>query len=97
MTVQAERYVRKLFFIDAVRVNEDNIKDVAGWCQGEFREQKLTKEGVPTKFIKVWNVNRPLNERQTKAFIGDWILSAGRGFKVYTNKAFELNFDRAEE
>lgn len=90
-----DRYVRKLFYIDAIRVTEENIKDVAEWCQGEFRELKLTKDGEPTKFIKVWNVNRPLNERQTKAFIGDWVLYAGRGYKVYTNKAFETSFDPA--
>ncbi len=38
-------------------------------------------------------VKRPLNRRQTTAFVGDWVLKANKGFKVYTDKAFKENFE----
>lgn len=43
-------------------------------------------------YIRV-HVHRALNERQTKAFIGDWVLYAGTGFKVYSAKAFNNSFE----
>jgi hypothetical protein len=94
-------YVRKTFEIDAVQVDEDNYSDVAEWCGGELRftttellagdnEQITERESVP--YVKV-RVFRPLNERQTRAYVGDWVLYAGTGYKVYTRKAFEKSFD----
>lgn len=37
-------------------------------------------------------VARPLNRRQTEAYVGDWILFASNGFKVYTSRPFRKNF-----
>lgn len=91
MSVVPELYVRKPFEVEAVQVTEDNIGDVADWCDGELRS---TAENIP--FVKV-KVHRPLTTRQTRAFVGDWILYAGRGFKVYTTKAFETSFEKADE
>ncbi len=93
MSITIEKYVRKPFFIDAVQVSVDNIVDVAAWCSGELLNEKRGNQDV--LYIKV-RVNRPLNERQTKAFAGDWVLFAGTGYKVYTNKAFDACFEKAE-
>jgi len=72
------------------------MEEVAEWCKGEVRTEEHTNsaKGRTTidRFIKV-RVHRPLNERQTKAYVGDHILYAGTSFKVYTNKAFTSNFD----
>jgi hypothetical protein len=90
--MQTEKYVRKPFYIDAVQVTEENIAEVATWCDGEL----LTSsggEGAKDAYVKV-RVHRPLNERQTKAFVGDWVLFAGTGYKVYTKKAFEASFEK---
>lgn len=76
--------VRKPFEVEAVEVTDDNLEQVAEWCQG-----KLDSDSRP--FIKV-RVARALNERQTKAYPGDWVLYAGTGFKVYTAKAFHKTF-----
>jgi hypothetical protein len=84
--VETKVYSRKTFEVEAVQVTKENINDVADWCDGEIR---LTGDNVP--FIKV-KVHRPLTTRQTRAFVGDWILFAGRGFKVYTSKAFFSSF-----
>lgn len=91
MSVVPEKYVRKPFEVEAVQVTEENLTEIADWCDGDIRH---TADKVP--FVKV-QVARPLTSRQTRAFVGDWILFAGRGFKVYTSKAFEGAFDKSEE
>lgn len=83
--VQTERYTRKPFFVDAVLVTEENFEEVAKWCKGTIAEQG------DQRYIKVF-VKYPKTERQTQAFVGDWILKLN-GYKIYTQKAFEENFD----
>lgn len=87
MPITTERFVRRIFYVDAVSVTEDNIADIAEWCKG------TVKADGAHSYIKV-RVDRPVNGRQTKAFIGDWVVFAGRGFKVYTQKAFANSFDK---
>lgn len=92
MTLKIEAYIRKPFEIQAVRVTKDNLEEVASWCKGEV----LTNEDSATKerLIKV-EVRNPLNEKQTRAFVGDWVLHSGSGgYKVYTDQAFRRSFDR---
>jgi hypothetical protein len=88
MSVVTETYTRKPFEIEAVRVTEENMEDVAKWCGGEIH---TSKEGK--RYIKV-DVTRPLNEKQTKAFAGDWTLKVKASFKVYTHNAFSHCFDK---
>lgn len=90
MTIKTTRYARKPFEVDAVQVSAENFQEVAEWCGGEI------KTFPNEQFIKI-HVPRVLNERQTKAYIGDWVLKAGQGFKVYTNKGFLKSFDLAAE
>jgi hypothetical protein len=88
--MKTHKFARKPFYVDAVRVSEDNIAEVAEWCQGE-----VLSDGDEGKYVKV-RVHRPLTDRQTKAFIGDWVLYAGTGFKVYTPKAFDKSFEKVK-
>lgn len=83
--MKTTKFTRNPFDVDAVQVTAENIHDVAKWCQGEVATED------DKQFVKV-RVLRVLNERQTKAFIGDWVLYAGTGYKVYTNKAFQKSF-----
>lgn len=89
MSLKTHKFARKPFYVDAVRVSESNIEEVAEWCKGKVE----TEDGQT--FIRV-EVNRPLNERQTQAFIGDWVLFAGTGFKVYQPKAFDRSFEKVK-
>lgn len=86
--LETTKYVRKPFYIDAVQVTERNIKDVAVWADGDVRT-----DSDNAQYVKV-RVHRPLNDRQTKAYLGDWVLYAGTGFKVYTPKAFAASFEQ---
>jgi hypothetical protein len=92
MEVATEKYIRKPLYVDAVRVTAANFDDLAQWCDGEVQIEELKESGGTRKYIKV-RVHNPKNPRQTKAFVGDWILYTERGYKVYTNKAFRTAFD----
>lgn len=86
------RYVRRPFDVEAVQVSEENIQEVSNWCLGQVRTAHVKGEvDQNIQYIKV-RVDRPLNERQTRAYIGDWVLMSPQGFKVYTSKAFEKSF-----
>ena len=99
LKIEIKKYVRKLFYVDVVEVTAENMEGVADWCKGEVRTEVHTNDtkGRTTidKYVKV-RVHRALNDRQTKAYVGDRILFAGSGFKVYTGKAFDSNFEKAE-
>lgn len=85
--LETTQYIRKPFSIDAVQVTDDNIKEVAKWVDSEVRTDSQGQ------YVKV-RVHRPLNDRQTKAYVGDWVLYAGTGYKVYTPKAFAQSFEQ---
>ena len=95
------KYVRKPLYVDAVQVTEENFSDIARWCFGEIAnvdDSPVDKSADPEpskQYIYV-RVHNPKNPRQTKAFVGDWILYTERGYKVYTTKAFQANFDLVE-
>lgn len=88
--MKTHKFARKPFYVDSVRVTEHNMAEVAEWCGGSVVEDE--KLGT---FISV-KVHRPLTERQTQAFIGDWVLFGGTGYKVYTAKAFDKSFEKVK-
>lgn len=93
-SLETKRYVRRPFYVQAVRVTSKNMRDVAAWCKGVI--ELVNDSGHPRtqRFIRV-DVLRPTTPRQTQAFIGDWVLQSGTSFKVYTPKAFEDAFEPA--
>jgi predicted phosphoribosyltransferase len=92
MGVNTEKYIRKPLYVDAVRVTEQNFNELTDWCQGELEFEETKDNGPNRKYIRV-RVHNPKGPRQTKAFVGDWILYTDRGYKIYTNKAFKAAFD----
>lgn len=98
LKVETTKYVRKPFYVEAVQVTDLNIDEVAKWCGGEINKQPGGKEfGAAQKFIFVKSAINPTTERQSKAFVNDWVLVQNRNFKVYTDKAFTRNFEIAPE
>lgn len=85
--LETTKYMRKKFDIDAVQVTSENLQEIAKWVDGDIRSDDVGQ------YVKV-RVHRPLNDRQTKAYIGDWVLYAGTGYKVYTAKAFVNSFEQ---
>lgn len=91
--MNVEQYLRKSFPVDAVRVTADNMEEVARWCDGSIHEDHTDENpSANPHYIKV-RVQNPLTERQTRAYDGDWVLYAGKGYKVYTDRAFRKSFD----
>jgi hypothetical protein len=85
--------MRKTFFVDAVQVTRENMQEIATWCGGEVARTVPKGRKEEVEYVKV-RVFRPLNERQTMAFKGDWVLYAGTGYKVYSDKAFKGSFEQ---
>jgi len=84
------RATRKPFYVDAVRVTAGNMPAVCEWSGGEMHAT-LPEEGLK-RYVKV-PVEGARNERQTRAYAGDWVLKANGKFKVYTHKAYLNGFD----
>jgi hypothetical protein len=92
-----EKYVRNPLIVDAVQVTEQNFTEIARWCFGEIGnidESPIDPSADinPAKQYIHVRVHNPKNARQTRAFVGDWLLYTERGYKVYTTKAFQANF-----
>ena len=85
--LETMKYVRKPFYIDAVQITALNLENVAKWVDGDVRTDDQGQ------YVKV-RVHRPITDRQTKAYPGDWVLYAGTGYKVYTPKAFANSFEQ---
>lgn len=80
--LQIAQFTRKPFIVEAVQVTAENMFEVAAWCKGEIKKAPDGKQ-----YIKV-EVARPMHERQTMAFVKNWVLSAETGFKVFGDKPF---------
>lgn len=99
MTIVTKKYLRKPLVVDAVQVTADNFEAIAAWCQGEIvnndgSEVESVNPGGQHVRVRVHNPKTP---RQTKAYVGDWILYTERGYKIYTQKAFAASFDEAPD
>lgn len=85
-------FSRREYSVDGVQVTTENINDVARWCGGQVMAE-TAKDGVTqVLYIKV-DVHRPLNEKQTRAYVSDYVLVSPTGYKVYTERALEKNFE----
>lgn len=93
--ITTTKYVRKPLFVDAVRISGANFDEIATWCQGTIEQEENPEKGEIKKFIRV-RVHNPKNPRQTKAYVGDWLLYTERGYKVYSSKAFHASFEEAD-
>lgn len=96
--MKTEQYTSKTFPLDAVRVTTENMDEVAKWCKGAVQHtdphmaEQLGQK--PQTWIKVPAPN-PLNEKQTQARVGDWVVFIKREFRVYTHASFKRNFEAA--
>lgn len=84
---------RRSFDVTYVVVTEDNIEEVAAWCNGE-----IGTEGTE-RYVKI-NDKNAISTRQAKAFPGGYILKmseTGTSFKAFTEKAFHKSFEPIAE
>lgn len=99
MDISTKKYIRKPLVVDAVQVTAQNFEAMAQWCHGEI----VCNDGSAAEQVNPGNqhirvrVHNPKTPRQTKAFVGDWILYTDRGYKIYTSKAFLSSFSEVPE
>lgn len=91
-----KRFQRKTFEVEAVHVTDENINEVAKWVGGYVSGATPSASGRNNRYVKV-NVQHPLNDEQTKAYVGTWVLKSDKGFKVYKDRPFKANFDEVRE
>jgi hypothetical protein len=89
--MQTTTYNRKPLTVEAVQVTDENIYEVAKWCDGDVH----TALGSGKKHIQV-AVLHPLHKKQTRASVGDWVLKSDQGFKIYADTAFQKGFEEAQ-
>lgn len=96
--IEFKKFTRRTFEVEAVRVTEENMSEIAEWCKGEVSGANPAPSGQTGRYIKV-NATRPVNERQTQAFVGDWVLkSPGKEtYKVYTNRSLNQSFVQVKD
>lgn len=86
--METEKYQRKTFIVNAVQVTEENMAEIAVWTSGNI----VQKDDAPGPYVDI-DTHQPINERQTQAYIDDWVLETGGTFKIFTPKAFKKNFE----
>lgn len=92
MALEIKTFRRRPLFVEAVTVTAENMAEVAAWCGGKVKTDDSDEPTKGQQYIKV-KVKRPLNDRQTRAYVDDKVLKANVSFKVYTPKAFEVSFE----
>ena len=92
MELVTQRFMQNPLFVDAVQVTAENMAAVAEWCEGNI----IAPTSDTKTYVKV-NVIQPQSVRQTRAFVTDWVLKTTKGFKVYSNKAFDKSFQPVKE
>lgn len=90
MTIVTTKFIRKPFLIDGIQVTEENMDEVAVWCKAPIQ---TTDSGQ--RYVAV-DTKNPLKQRHAQAFVGDWVLYARAGYKVYTPQAFAKSFEEVQ-
>ena len=89
-----EKFIRRAFPVEGVQVTAENMEEVAKWAGGTIHLKPQSKQHPAAKYIHI-EVVQPRNVGQTMAFVGNWVLKLGTGFKIYTETAFKNTFDPA--
>jgi hypothetical protein len=88
--LKIEKWARNPLYVDVVEVTEENMAEVAKWCEGTVETED------DRRYIKV-DVIKPTHHWQSMAFAGDRVLKTDAGLKVYKPKAFAKSFVPASE
>lgn len=87
-------YLSSSFEIEAIRITEENMLEVAEWCEGDVvaTEEKDAFLYGP-RSIRV-NVMKDSGHTFRMARVGYWITYSGVEFKIYKDQLFRRRFTR---
>lgn len=93
--LQIKRYKRTgyNFEVDAVRVDAQNLWEVATWTGGEVC---ITQDERRRKYVRIY-ITAAGGGSVRKAYIGEWVIKHDHGGKkVFGHDAFHKSFDLIE-
>ena len=85
-----EIWERNSFEVEAVQVTSQNLGAVALWTEGEVCRQN-THNGRWYVLVDCVEYNRL---RQSKVFVGDWVIKVQNQFKHYRNDSLRLAYHK---
>lgn len=88
--LEIEIWERNTFEVESVRVTSQNIGDVANWTEGEMCRQQ-THNGRWYVLVDTVEYNRL---RQSKVFVGDWVIRVQDQFKHYRDNSLRLAYHK---
>ena len=94
--VKPRPYIRKNFPVVAVQVNAGNMTQIAEWCGGIIKVSPANERYPESEYVFI-EAYRPTHDRQTRAYVGDWIVKSEKGYRVFNHRAFKDNFERQYE
>jgi hypothetical protein len=76
-----------------MQVTAENVHEVANWCRGRvYANHLMGQDPLPHIKLDLPRANRA--DTELLAYVGNYVVLFGMGFKVYTETAFEKTFDR---
>lgn len=87
--MELTEYARKTFTVKAVKVNFENIKEVAEWCGGALDTQTTKMLGTKTELpvIKVKGVGEN-RDKEFVATLGCYVVELNGSYRVYKEQRF---------
>jgi hypothetical protein len=89
-----EIWNRNSFDVEAVQVTEENISKVAKWC-GCGVWGAISEGDSFSPYLVIGEMYSGFH-RETKVFVGDWIVSVEGEFRRYTDDTFRLNYSKGK-
>lgn len=98
MTLKTEKFIRKVRPVEAVKITEENIIEVATWCGGlHIPAPGLTGETNKQDYIHV-AVSNPNSPTGNRAFPDSWLVREDfRRYRIVTNKVFKNSYEPLEK
>lgn len=88
MELKFDSFTRKPFTVDAIKVTDENMKEIAKLLG------QVKKEPNGTRYIHVYK-NKTRNV--TKIYVGYWVTKMGNNFRAYSERVFNKEFVLNEE
>lgn len=88
--MKLEEWERKTFRIQAVQVTEEDMEEIAAWCDGRIYIKK--DEGEDPAFYIQFTAIHHKQKQTMKAFVGDWITWSGSSFHHYKDSSFRKGY-----
>ena len=93
MSIVIKTYTTKPAEVHAVQITEENMIEVAKWCQGKLASEENPKDATHvSQFIRLEN-SLITSKRHAKGYVDDWVVKKGNSFRIFTPSNFNRDFE----